>query len=954
LILSGNERVGFAQSGFEGDYDPGFGTNGYTVDPQSPDPARSDQVNTNFMTGDMMSDGSLVAGGYLQQLPESYDRVFYIKKFTPSGALDTSFNGGKGFIIPDFYVLDTNPRSASGLAGTAEAEENLVVRAKDSYIAKLKVLPDNKILVVGVCEMSGKTQFSTHGATDSPIIGPGVCMMRFNPDGTLDTTFGTAGDFTFAHRDYPNNSFHYGEVQGIVWTPIGNQPFLRYPGETSNLDLVIQPDGKILIVGETRTRLQPHIDIQVPSGFLLRYTSQGALDTGFGQNGAIHYHGNPDQFGECTPRRRFFGVAVQPDGRILALGSDGTVDTGDCYNRHGNRFVVTRWTASGQLETSRYLDNNTAFFNYQRERAMAAVFTAGGSKVIVSGSYGCKYTLVKLNVSNLSLDTTFGTGGIAGYSEGCNTSTGLYGNTLNVKSIQPDGKILGLENPLGPGRLTRFNPDGSADLSFGNENVENAGQPGTGSLYVNVLHFNGLTNRLHPLQLLVRPNGRINLFGYSNTYGISRAVVSQQNTELPSYTLSGHVLNGSGAGVAGVTLKLTGSLSATRTTDASGNYSFADLPMGGNFTVTPSKAGLSFVPASKSFTNLSADQLTVNFAVPSLSVNNITVTEGNTSAINATFTVKLTPAVTVPVTVKYATANSTALAPGDYTALALTQLTFDPGQTSKTVAVQVKGDTLDEANETFRLLLSAPTNAVISDNEGVCIITDNDLPPALRVNNLMVTEGNAATTVNFTISLSAQSAQTVTVKYQTSNGTATAPADYTAKALTTLTFTPFQTSKTVAVTIAGDLLDEAVENFKLQLLSPTNATIAVGTGTCTINDNDPPPAITINNATVTEPDTGTRALIFTVKLSVASGQTVTVKYATANGTTNPATAGTDYTAVALTTLTFLPGQTSKTVTVQAKGDLMKELNETFFVNLSGAVNASIADAQGLGTIVNDD
>ncbi len=150
------------------------------------------------------------------------------------------------------------------------------------------------------------------------------------------------------------------------------------------------------------------------------------------------------------------------------------------------------------------------------------------------------------------------------------------------------------------------------------------------------------------------------------------------------------------------------------------------------------------------------------------------------------------------------------------------------------------------------------------------------------------------------------------------------------------------------------MLDEAVETFKLQLTAPTNATIAAGTGTCTINDNDAPPSITINNVAVAEPDTGTRAFVFTVKLSAASGQTVSVKYATANGTTNPATAGTDYTAVALTTLTFLPGQTSKTVTVQARGDLLKELNETFFVNLSAPVNASIADAQGLGTILNDD
>lgn len=91
--------------------------------------------------------------------------------------------------------------------------------------------------------------------------------------------------------------------------------------------------------------------------------------------------------------------------------------------------------------------------------------------------------------------------------------------------------------------------------------------------------------------------------------------------------------------------------------------------------------------------------------------------------------------------------------------------------------------------------------------------------------------------------------------------------------------------------------------------------------------------------------------VFTARLSAASGQNVTVRYATANGT---AAAGSDYTALALTTLTFSPGQTTKTVIVQVRGDTSREANETFFVNLSAAANTTIADAQGLGTLLNDD
>ncbi|HWT00008.1 MAG TPA: SBBP repeat-containing protein [Pyrinomonadaceae bacterium] len=421
---------------------------------------------------------------------------------------------------------------------------------------------------------------------------------------------------------------------------------------------------------------------------------------------------------------------------------------------------------------------------------------------------------------------------------------------------------------------------------------------------------------------------------------------------LPS--IRGRVLNGSGAGVAGVTVKLTGSLVKTDVTDAAGNYSFYGLTPGGDFTVTPVKTNASFVPASRTFTNLNSNLININFAAPTLSVNNAAVTEGNAGTVSATFTVTLKPAAAQTVTVKYQTANGTtnpATSVSDYTPPPLTTLTFSPGQTSKTVTVQVKGDTLDELNETFKLLLSAPTNALITDGEGLGTITDDDAPPTVSVNNVAVNEGNAAVTTNFTISLSKPSGLTVKVKYATANGTATAPADYTAKALTTLTFAPGETTKTVPVTIAGDTRDEPAETFKLNLSAPASATIATATGTCTINDNDPPPSIAIGNKTVTEPDAGTVNAVFTVTLSAASNQTVTVKYATANGT---ATAPGDYTALALTTLTFTPGQTSKSVTVQVRGDVIKEANETFFVNLSAATNATISDAQGLGTITNDD
>jgi hypothetical protein len=94
------------------------------------------------------------------------------------------------------------------------------------------------------------------------------------------------------------------------------------------------------------------------------------------------------------------------------------------------------------------------------------------------------------------------------------------------------------------------------------------------------------------------------------------------------------------------------------------------------------------------------------------------------------------------------------------------------------------------------------------------------------------------------------------------------------------------------------------------------------------------------------------AFSFTVSLSAAAAGSVSVDYETANDT---ATAPDDYSAIApARRLTFEPGETSKTVVVEVKGDSTSEPNETFHVNLSNAIGATIADSQGVGTIVNDD
>jgi hypothetical protein len=225
----------------------------------------------------------------------------------------------------------------------------------------------------------------------------------------------------------------------------------------------------------------------------------------------------------------------------------------------------------------------------------------------------------------------------------------------------------------------------------------------------------------------------------------------------------------------------------------------------------------------------------------------------------------------------------------------------------------------------------------------------------LSINDVTRAEGNSGiANAAFTISLSEASATTVTVRVSTVDDTATAPSDYTALSNVLVTFAPGITTRTVNVPVLGDMEMEPNETFFVNLSSPTNAAIADGQGVGTITDDDAPPvapAISINDATVTEGNAGSSNATFTVSLDQPTTVTVTVQVDTADDT---ATAGSDYTAVAALPVTFLPGETSKTVDVVVSGDRIPEANETFFANLSNATAATIADGQGLGTITNDD
>jgi hypothetical protein len=348
---------------------------------------------------------------------------------------------------------------------------------------------------------------------------------------------------------------------------------------------------------------------------------------------------------------------------------------------------------------------------------------------------------------------------------------------------------------------------------------------------------------------------------------------------------------------------------------------------------------------------------------PCLSLNDVTVTEGDAGANNATFNVTLSEASAGTVRVNFRVEPRTTFIPQNMTIVTSTPgvdyqpvsgtLTFAPGTTTQTINVPVNGDITDEYDEAFSVFLSSPVNAFIHDTLGIGTILDNDAPPTLTIDDRTVVEGNGGFNPNsavFTVTLSAASAKSISVFYQTADGTASGSSDYQ-PASVGITLNPGTTTQTISITSIGDRTYEPDETFFVNISSSPTATVADAQGQGTIINDDPLPTISAAAFVyANESNTGTTEATVIVQLSNPSYQPITVNYTTADAT---ASAGSDYVA-ASGSLAFNPGEVSKTVKVTINGDLIDEIDETFNLTLSGATNATISVTPSLITIFDND
>ena len=311
-------------------------------------------------------------------------------------------------------------------------------------------------------------------------------------------------------------------------------------------------------------------------------------------------------------------------------------------------------------------------------------------------------------------------------------------------------------------------------------------------------------------------------------------------------------------------------------------------------------------------------------ATVGLIIEDTNVVEGNTGTVNAEIVVTLVGETREIASVSYSSASGTAKAGSDFQTVR-GSLTFNPGESSKTILVPVLGGLVFEPDETFTVTLSNPVNATLTRSTATVTISNDDPPPVLQVLDTTVREGDSGDVeVVFTVNLTGLSAEPVRVSYTTVDGTALAAQDYTSL------------SGVLEFTASGATI--GVQN--VPALPRMN--IAWEEGAVVISWNSGAGSFQLESTGVL----GAGAVWMPVDATVSSaGEAQSVRV-------TPAVEARFYRLAAI--VATPGGSVTRTVATKVHGDLIFEPDETFSLKLSNPVNATLGRAEAVATILNDD
>jgi Calx-beta domain len=347
------------------------------------------------------------------------------------------------------------------------------------------------------------------------------------------------------------------------------------------------------------------------------------------------------------------------------------------------------------------------------------------------------------------------------------------------------------------------------------------------------------------------------------------------------------------------------------------------------------------------------------------------VAEGDTGITTGLLTVTLSAATSRTVTVNYSSSDGfNGVTSADYQALSGT-LTFNPGVRTQTISVQIIGDNIDEFDETFRVAIGFPTNAIITENRGAAGVTiiDNDAAPTLTIDDTSIIEGNSDNSqAFFTLRLSHPTQKLIMVQMFTSDGMATAADRDYAGVSSTFGFVQLTGMTTqVPITVFGDTKNEPDEGFFLNLIDSANVIIGDRQGLATIVNDDGvtpiPNAIQFGQPYYTVSE-GVGSLNITVTRSGDTSAPASVKYATSDPTNANyqcnvqnglvASRKCDY-HIAVGRLRFAAGETTKQFTLSLINDVYVEgFHEDFTLRLSNPVGGVLGNSSNVTVFIFDD
>lgn len=769
-------------------------------------------------------------------------------------------------------------------------------------------------------------------------------MVRLNPNGSVDPAFDPGTNLNGAVvtiASAPSETKYY---IGGYFTNVGGSGLsylvrlnasgtvdTNFFGGLSGVDnlvaaAVVQPDGKVIIGGQFTS-------VNGASRYrIARLDATGALDPSFGAttmaNGLVR------------------ALALQPDGRIVIAGDFDWVN-GTYLNR------VARLNPDGTLDA-------TFAIGLGADDAVMALALQPDGKILLGGQFLTFDGALTPGVARLHPN---GQGDV-------NFLTGVGADDfVSALTLQPDGKILvggaftqfaGVRR----NRLTRLHTDGSEDYSInfgagansfvaaivvqpdrriviGGGFTEFDGVPrnylarlngsdnvGSGSLVFTATNYTVLESGTN-VTLAVRRH-----FGTSNTVQVTFATLDGTARSFAHYLpTNGFLTFPPGESSATVTVPILND------TDTNQNRAFS-VVLSDPLSSDPANPPNVGVPGTATVTIVNDDQ------VLTLSSDAYFVGESGT---NAVITVDRLFGSAGTIAVQFRAFDGSATGGADYQPTNGT-LVFLDGQTQATFLVPIVNDAAVEGNETVNLLLTnATAPAVVGLARATLSIVDDDFSTGvigfLQPNFLANEQGTNAV---ITVVRAGGSAGSASVQFSTADGTATAGQDYRGTN-GTLIFADGQIARTIVIPILDDLLVEGDETVNLTLSNPAGGVLGAGTATLTIQADEA--LFSFSALAYATNEFATNALITVARGDGGTGP-ASVQYFTSNLT---AQAGLDYSS-AVGTLTFLPGERSKTFLVPILDDTLGEGDETVLLVLSNAVGEAriVAPSNAVLTLLDND